>query len=603
MFSSSLIRNGLYHFRIGLPIASVTNGNGFNQKRSISSKSNAVPRESYWHEPSSKLLHNSLNDVLTATTERYPDSEALIFHQPKIKFTYEQFKEKTDQLAAGLVSLGCNIGDKVGVWAPNVPDWPICQFATATAGLVQVNLNPVYSPSELQFALNHSETKVLIMVKNAGPLSFLDKLYSLLPELETMEKDNVEISSEKLPFLKHVLLLDEEKINGTLLISEVYRAGETKENMKKMLEQKSKVDVDGPINIQYTSGTTGTPKGVVLSQFNIVNNAQQCSRGFGLSNDSRLCNPLPLFHCFGMTCGSVGNVVLGGTSIYPYPFPNATANVEAIRDYKCTAMFGTPTMFLDTTHHELFTKENTESLRLGVSGGAACSPEMAKSFQKKGIDHMTIGYGLTEASPVVSFVGIDADPKLWITSIGKPLGNVEVKVVDGNNLTVPLGESGEICTRGHNVMLEYFKEPEKTAEVLSKDRWLRTGDLGKMDENGYLFITGRAKEIIIRGGENIYPREVENIMHEHPAVEDAHVFGVHDDRLGEVPAAWIRLELGYKKSDTLKQQIFDHCKNKLAYFKIPKYVKVVTDYPLTQTGKVKKYIMKDLFEQELGLKK
>lgn len=551
---------------------------------------------SYYHRGGEvPLIGQSIPEFFLAIVEQFPDQEAVVSLPQQRRLSYREFSKASDELARGLLGLGFKQGDRIGVWSTNNIEWLLVQMATARIGAILVNINPAYRPRELAYALERSEVQGLFVIPRFRSSDYVAMLQDLIPELE---KNNNEIASKALPNLHRVVLYEpadamhtEVPAPGFTSWQEVIHAAETI-SAQELDEQTLQLDRDDVINIQYTSGTTGFPKAVMLTHHNILNNAWFSAQAMHFTEHDRLVVPVPFYHCFGMVlanllCFSVGACLVIGCEHF-----DAEQVLQAVAEEKCTAIHGVPTMFIAELEHENFASYDLSSLRTGIMAGAPCPAELMKRVIKEmHCKEILIGYGETEASPLTHLTTRDDSFETRINTVGHNLPHQEVKIVNTETgATVPLGEIGEICFRGHHIMRGYYGDAEKTAEAINEAGWLYSGDLGTMDENGYVQITGRRKEMIIRGGENIYPREIEDFIFTHPKVAEVAVFGVPDDFYGEQVAAWIELHAGETMTE---EDIREFCKNELAHFKIPKYIRFVQEFPMTVTGKLQKFKMRE----------
>ncbi|XP_070552712.1 medium-chain acyl-CoA ligase ACSF2, mitochondrial-like [Ptychodera flava] len=557
--------------------------------------------QSYAHTASSvPLVGQTIGKIIDETTEKWPDRTAVVFPQQGIRRTYEEFRQEIDRLAAGLLAIGIKRGDRVGMWSPNRLEWVLTQYATSRIGAIQVNINPAYRPMELEYALNKVGCKALISDQSFKTQDYYEMLREICPELDKSHPG--EINSKTLPSLKTVIMLGEGRFPGTYMFDDILEAP-SNEHFVEVEELQDELQFDDPINIQFTSGTTGSPKGVTLSHHNIVNNAYLVGRAMEYHTKHHIIGvPVPLYHCFAMVLGSLSGLLNASTVVYPSLSFEPLASLQAIAKERITSMYGTPTMFIDMLNHPDFGKFDMSSLSTGIMAGSPCPIEVMKqAINKMNTKDINICYGLTETSPV-SFQATKEDPvEVRVSTIGKPLAHTEAKVIDSETGDIVAVETpGELCTRGISTMLGYWDDEKKTQEVVGKDRWFHTGDTAVMDENGYVRIVGRIKDMIIRGGENIYPVEVEQFLYTHPKIEDVQVIGVPDDRMGEEVCAWIKL----KSAQTADaKEIKDFCRGQIAHFKIPHYICFVESFPLTVTGKVQKYIMRQESIGMLGLDK
>uniref|UniRef100_A0A8C9YJJ9 Medium-chain acyl-CoA ligase ACSF2, mitochondrial n=1 Tax=Sander lucioperca TaxID=283035 RepID=A0A8C9YJJ9_SANLU len=555
---------------------------------------------SYVHGTSSmSLLPLTVGQSLDSIVQRWPDREAVVFLQDGIRKTFVQFQQDVDKAAAGLLALGLKRGDRLGVWGPNMYEWILFQFASAKAGIILVSLNTAYQMKEVEFTLKKVQCKAVVCPTRFKTQNFCEMLRELCPELDRTPVGM--IKSSRLPDLRMVIVTDSRQ-PGMLHVEDVMQAGESQHHKELMMDLQSKLSFDEPINIQFTSGTTGSPKGASLSHHNIVNNAyfMGLRMGFGRRPQVRVCVPVPMYHCFGSVLGGMCMAVHGITLVFPSSGYNSRANLEAIQSEKCNFIYGTPTMFTDMLSQQDLHKYDLSSIEAGIIAGSPCPPEIVrKLITDMNMKELMIAYGSTENSPV-TFLGFPQDnEELKINTVGCIMSHTEAKVVDPTTgEIVPLGASGELMIRGSCVMHGYWDDPQKTREVISQDRWYRTGDTASLNSLGYCRIEGRIKDMIIRGGENIYPAEIEQFLYTHPKVQEVQVVGVKDERLGEQVCACIRLREGQTSS---AEEIRAFCKGQISHFKIPHYVIFVDSYPLTASGKIKKNILKEEMETKLGL--
>lgn len=543
------------------------------------------------------LLGITIGDKLDQTVEQYPDNEALIVRHQNIRYTYRQFKEKTEECARALMALGVKKGDRVGVWAPNCAEWTITQFATSKIGAIQVNINPSYRLHELEYALNQSGCSALVTADQFKSSLYTKMLYELAPELKDCQAG--QLKAAKVPSLRLIIRLDEEPSPGMFSWNEMLAHAGAISGAELAAAQAS-LSFDEPINIQYTSGTTGYPKGATLSHHNILNNGYLVTEIMQFTNKDRLIIPVPLYHCFGMVMGNLGCITRGATIIYASEGFEPEAVLATVEAEKATALYGVPTMFIAELEHPNFTKYDLSSLRTGIMAGSPCPVEVMRNVGK--LMHMhevEIAYGMTETSPVSTQTRHDAPLEKRVSTVGRVLPHTEIKIIDPETgAVVPIGSTGELCTRGYCVMLGYWNDKGKTREAIDEARWMHTGDLAIMDEEGYINIVGRIKDMVIRGGENIYPREIEAFLFSHPKISDVQVIGVPDAKYGEEIMAWIKLKDG--QTATL-DEIKAYCKGKIAHFKIPRYIKFTDSFPMTVTGKIRKVEMRETSILELGL--
>jgi fatty-acyl-CoA synthase len=545
------------------------------------------PQISYDHGVSDKkLIGETIGAFFDRTVETYREREALVVKHQNVRWTWGELGRRVDDLAAGLTSLGLERGDRVGIWSPNNSEWTLAQFATAKAGLVLVNVNPAYRRSELEYAMNKVECKALILAPALKTSNYLEIVEDL-------------VKAKKLPHLGTIIRLGKERTPGMLNFDDVAQAGSNAERVK-LAELGPKLQFDDAINIQFTSGTTGFPKGATLSHHNILNNGYFVGEGLKLTPVDRLCIPVPLYHCFGMVMGNLGCLTHGSTMVYPSEAFDPLATLRAVAEEKCTALYGVPTMFIAQLDHPEFDKFDLKSLRTGIMAGSPCPIEVMKRVQAKmNMHEVTIAYGMTETSPVSTQCATDDPVERRVSTVGQVLPHIEIKIVDADGKAVARGETGEFCTRGYSVMKGYWNDEAKTRDAIDEGGWMHTGDLATMDEQGYVNIVGRLKDMVIRGGENVYPREIEEFLYRHPKVQDVQVIGVPDPRYGEEVCAWIKLREGQSAT---ADEIREFCKGEIAHYKIPRYVEFVPEFPMTITGKVQKFVMREQTIAKLGLK-
>ena len=550
-------------------------------------KAQAAPKISYDHGVSDKkLIGETIGTFFDRTVETHRDREALVVRHQNVRWSWGELGRRVDELAAGLLTLGLERGDRVGIWSPNTSEWTLAQFATAKAGLVLVNVNPAYRRAELEYAMNKVECRALILAPALKTSNYLEIVEDL-------------VKARKLPHLKHVIRLGTEKTPGMLNFDDVAIAGGSAEKAR-IAELAPKLQFDDPINIQFTSGTTGFPKGATLSHHNILNNGYFVGEGLKLTPQDRLCIPVPLYHCFGMVMGNLGCLTHGSTMVYPSDAFDPLATLQAVAEERCTALYGVPTMFIAQLDHPDFAKFDLKSLRTGIMAGSPCPIEVMKKVQSHmHMGEVTIAYGMTETSPVSTQCATDDPVERRVSTVGQVLPHIEIKIVDPEGRVVPRGETGEFCTRGYSVMKGYWNDEAKTKEAVDEAGWMRTGDLATMDEQGYVNIVGRLKDMVIRGGENVYPREIEEFLYRHPKVQDVQVIGVPDPRYGEAVCAWIKLHAGQTATD---EEIRAFCQGQIAHYKIPRYIEFVPEFPMTITGKIQKFVMREQTIERLGLK-
>ena len=558
----------------------------------------AALTRSYVHGASEKpLLGDTIGQFFDAVCAKWPDRPALVVRHQKVRLSYGELKEAVDKLAAGLLTLGLHPGDRIGIWSPNNSEWVLTQFATAKAGLILVNINPAYRVAELEYALNKVGCKALILAERFKTSDYLAMLRELAPELAHAMPGKLE--SARLPALRAVITLGAANHPGCLRFADILARGGAAE-AKRIAALAPLLQFDEPINIQFTSGTTGFPKGATLSHHNILNNGFFIGEAMRLSPADRLCIPVPLYHCFGMVLGNLAAVTHGACMVFPGEGFDALATLQTVAEERCTALHGVPTMFIAELDHAEFSRFDLTSLRTGIMAGSPCPIEvMKRAVDTMHLGEITIAYGMTETSPV-SFQSSTDDPfDRRVATVGRIHPHLEVKIVDTQGRIVPTGTPGELLTRGYAVMLGYWDDEERTREAIDAARWMHTGDLATIDEEGYCNIVGRIKDMVIRGGENVYPREIEEFLYRHPKVLDVQVIGVPDDRYGEEICAWVRLRPGTSANE---EEIRAFCREQIAHYKVPRYVKFVDEFPMTVTGKIQKYIMRERTIAELGLK-
>ncbi|EIL97268.1 AMP-binding protein [Rhodanobacter sp. 115] len=551
---------------------------------------------SYVHGASAQpLLGETIGALLDRIAATHPERPALVVRAQAVRMDYRAFHAEVERVAAGLLALGLQRGDRVGIWAPNRAEWVLLQFAAPKAGLILVNINPAYRAHELEHALHVVQWRALVLPRRFKSSHYLELLHELVPELDAATPGA--LASARLPELREVILLDDEAAHGTRLWCELVGLGDTA-TLAHLHEAERELGFDDPVNIQFTSGTTGAPKGATLTHHNIVNNGWFIGEAMRLTEHDRLCIPVPFYHCFGMVLGNLACVTHGACMVIPGEGFDALATLETVAAEKCTGLHGVPTMFIAELEHPRFAEFDLSSLRTGIMAGSPCPIEvMRRVVGEMHMAEVTIAYGMTETSPV-SFQTLPEDPlERRVDSIGRVHPHVEVKLVDADGRIVPRGEPGELCTRGYSVMLGYWQDEARTREAIDAAGWMHTGDLATLDDDGYCRIVGRLKDMIIRGGENVYPREIEEFLYTHPKVLDVQVFGVPDAKFGEQVCAWVRLREGTQASEA---EIQDYCRRRLAYYKVPHYVRFVDAFPMTVTGKVQKYLMREAMATELA---
>ena len=553
---------------------------------------------SYVHGASDQpLIGKTIGQFFDDACAKWATRPALVVRHQKVRLSYAELCEAVDKLAAGLLTLELNPGDRIGIWSPNNSEWVLTQFASAKAGLILVNINPAYRTAELEYALNKVGCKALILAERFKTSDYVGMLRELAPELGHAQPGKLQ--SARLPALRSVVLLGDSWHPGTFRFSEIMTRGGATE-ARRIAELAPQLQFDEPINIQFTSGTTGFPKGATLSHHNILNNGFFIGEAMRLTPEDRLCIPVPLYHCFGMVLGNLAALTHGACMVFPGEGFDPLATLQAVAEERCTAVHGVPTMFIAQLDHPEFSRFDLSSLRTGIMAGSPCPIEVMKcAVGNMHLSEITIAYGMTETSPV-SFQSSTEDPlERRVSTVGRIQPHVEVKIVDLNGRVVPTGTLGELLTRGYCVMLGYWGDEERTREAIDAARWMHTGDLATIDAEGYCNIVGRIKDMVIRGGENVYPREIEEFLYRHPKIQDVQVIGVPDDRYGEEICAWVKLRPGVSATE---EEIRAFCRDQIAHYKVPRYIKFVDEFPMTVTGKIQKFIMRERTIAELGLK-
>ena len=554
----------------------------------------ALTQSYYSGASSTQIIYQTIGDYLDDICERFPDNEALVVRHQNVRWTYAEFKREIDRLATGLLALGIEPGDRIGIWGPNSSEWALVQYATASIGAIMVCINPAYRLHELEYALNKVGCRAIITAEQFKTSQYLNMLQDLAPELVSCPPGK--LKAHNFPDLEMVIRMGEEATSGMLNFSDVCAMGSETEYVR-LAEIKHALRPDDPINIQFTSGTTGSPKGATLTHCNIINNGYLCASSMGFTDQDRLCIPVPLYHCFGMVMGNLACLSRGATAIYPNDAFDPMSTLQTVQDEKCTGLHGVPTMFIGELDCAQFDEFDLSSLRTGIMAGAPCPTEVMKRVL--GDMHMRdvlIAYGQTETSPVNHITLPDDSLENRTGTVGKAVPWVEIKITDENNRVLPVGEKGEICVRGYSVMQGYWNDEERTRETIDTANWLHSGDLGVMDAHGYVQVVGRIKDMVIRGGENVYPREVEEFLYTHPKIAEVQVFGIPDPKMGEEICAWVQLHPGETMTE---EELKGFCRDQITHFKIPRFVRFVEDFPMTVTGKIQKFIMREQMQAEL----
>ncbi len=541
-----------------------------------------------------EMINCTVGKMLDSVAAKYPDREAVKYNDRPYRRTWSEFRDECDKAAKGFLAMGVKKGDHVAIWASNVPEWLITLFATAKIGAVLVTVNTNYKKFEMEYLLQQSDTKVLVMVGGFKSNDYLETIHTLCPTLKDSKPG--ELNEPNFPYLKTVVFVGEQKVPGTLPFNELYRLGESVDDAEYRKLEES-LDPQDVINMQYTSGTTGFPKGVMLTHYNIINNGKSIGDCMKFTEQDKLCITVPLFHCFGLVL-AVMACLTHSSSMVPVEFFRPTVVMKAIDEEGCTAVHGVPTMFIAMLEHEDFKKYHFNKLRTGIMAGSPCPEKvMRKVINEMGMREITITYGETEASPACTMTTTDDPLEARVKTVGKLMPHVEGKIIDPETGKIqPVNVPGEFCSRGYNTMKGYYKMPEETKEAVDKDGWLHSGDIAAVDENGYYRITGRIKDMIIRGGENIYPKEIEEFLYTHPAISDVQVIGVPSEEYGEQIMACIILK---KDASLTEDEVRDYVKANLARHKIPKYVKFMDGFPVTASGKIQKYKLREMAEKEI----
>jgi fatty-acyl-CoA synthase len=531
------------------------------------------------------LLGETIGENFDRTVAAWPDTEALVVPRQRIRWTWAELHRRVNAFAAGLLTVGLQRGDRIGIWSPNNAEWIVAQYATAKAGLILVNINPAYRSTELEHVIRTSGCRALITARHFKSSDYVAMIRG--------------IPAERIPAVRTLILIGEAE-NDMVAFDDIVRLGE-REEAGEILARVKDIQFDDPVNIQFTSGTTGAPKGATLTHHNILNNALFVALGMNLQPGDRLCVPVPLYHCFGMVMSSLACVTRGATMVLPSESFDPLATLEAVEAEQCSHIQGVPTMFVAELAHPEFPRFNLRSLRGGIMAGSPCPIElMRRVIGEMNLREMTICYGMTETSPVSFQSSVDDPVQRRVSTVGRIHPHLEAKIIDSSGHIVPRGTPGELLTRGYSVMRGYWDDPEQTAASIDEAGWMHTGDLATFDEDGFCNIVGRIKDMVIRGGENIYPREIEEFLYAHPKIETAQVFGVPDDKYGEELCVWIRLRTGASMDEG---ELRAFCESRIAHYKVPRYMRFVDEFPTTVTGKIQKFAMREQMTQELGLRK
>ncbi|MDO6545898.1 AMP-binding protein [Pseudoalteromonas carrageenovora] len=541
------------------------------------------------------LTNKTIGAYFDFIVDKNPNALAVVVNHQNIRLTYKEFQKEVNQLAMGLLAIGVKPGDRVGIWSPNNIQWCLTQFATAKIGAIMVCINPSYRPNELQYALNSVECSTLITTSQFKGSNYIDMLNSLAPELKHC--DNGKLSAQALPSLKNVIRIGDEISAGMFSFSDIMKMATSAHELE-LNAITTNLSADQDINIQFTSGTTGNPKGATLTHKNILNNALFVAESMHFTEQDKLCIPIPLYHCFAMVLGSLLCVAKGAAAIYPSDSFDAKTTLDVIEQEGCTALHGVPTMFISQLELSTFNEYDLRSLRTGVMAGSTCPEQVMRKVQTQmNMHQVLIAYGQTECSPINNITETDSSIERQVTTVGRALAHTEVKIIDELGNIQKIGLPGEVCSKGAGIMRCYWNDEEKTKATIDSDGWLHSGDLGVMDSEGFVSIVGRIKDMIIRGGENVYPREIEEVLYTYPGIQDAAIFGISDEKYGEEVCAWIQ-----PKEDAIldEQAIRAFLKDKLAYFKMPRYIRFVESYPMTVTGKLQKFKMREQMQEALS---
>ena len=541
------------------------------------------------------LIGNTIGQQLEQTATRFPDRLALVVRQQRVRLTWRELDAEVDKLAAGLLALGLAPGDRVGIWSPNNVEWVLTQLATARAGMVLVCINPAYRLHELDYALNKAGCAALVTATAFKTSDYAGMLLDLLPELERCSPGRLEAA--RVPALRSIVQIGALTLPGSFAFADVMARGGAEEKTR-LIALADTVQFDDPVNIQFTSGTTGAPKGATLTHHNLLNNGYVCGATMRYTAEDRLCIPVPLYHCFGNSIGVMACISHATAMVFPGEGFDPLAVLETVAAERCTSLYGVPTMFIAEMAHPDFEKFDLTSLRTGMMAGSPCPIEvMRRAMSLMHLSEITIGYGMTETSPVSFQTTIEAPIERRVSTVGTIHPHLEAKVIDAEGRIVPVGTPGELCTRGYAVMLGYWEDDERTAQAIDRAGWMHTGDLATIDAEGYCAIVGRIKDMVIRGGENVYPREVEEFLYKHPKIFDVQVFGVADPKYGEEICAWIRVRDGETMT---AEDVRAFCRDQIAHFKVPRHIRFVNEFPMTVTGKIQKYLMREAMTRDLA---
>ncbi|WP_179999754.1 AMP-binding protein [Acinetobacter sp. YH12239] len=542
------------------------------------------------------LLGMTIGHKFDQACLQYADQDAVVSVHQNVRLTYQQLQENVNAFACSLLKIGLEKGDRLAIWSPNCVEWTIAQFAAFKAGIILVNLNPAYKSYELEYVLNRVSCKGLIIASTFKTTNYQEILTQIAPEI--LHTTNGVLNAEKLPHLKYLIKIDDQQHTGFYRFSDLL-VEPTSEQLDQLNEIASGLQFDETINIQFTSGTTGSPKGTMLTHNNILNNGYFVGEAIKLTSQDRVCISVPLFHCFGMVMGNLACITHGSTMIYPSAVFNPLDSLKAIEQEKCTAAYGVPTMFIAMLDHEQFDEFDLTTLRTGIMAGSPCPKEIMKRvIERMHMRDITICYGMTETAPVSAQSSITDSLEQRVSTVGRVHPHIEIKIVDEHGKVVPRGKLGELCVRGYSVMLGYWDEEEKTREVVDVAKWMHTGDIAEMDDEGFIKIKGRIKDVVIRGGENLFPKEIEDFLYKHPAVSDVQVIGLPDPKYGEELCACIILHEGHECSE---QVIKDYCKANISHNKVPRYVHFLKEFPMTASGKAQKFKLQEYMREQLNI--